>query len=105
MLPASPGKRSARRFVSATDASLSKQEIDGIVDRTVDLVESTTIADAIATFLEVHKLAEQHPECTPGMRRMLTMEGALFCRILQKSALEAWEHGFALFRENSADAS
>jgi hypothetical protein len=79
----------------------SKQEIDGIVARTVDLVEGSTMADAIATFLEVHKVVEQHPECTPGMRRMLTMEGALFCRILQKLDPDAWEDGFAFFQEGN----
>jgi hypothetical protein len=82
-------------------SSLSEQEINGIVERTVDLVESTTTADAIAYLLEVHKVAEQHPECTPGMRSMLTMEGALFCHIIQKLDLEAWEDGFALFQEGN----
>src|SRR4051812_1775922 len=84
-----------------TMPSLSKLETDGIVERTVDLVESTTTADAIAYLLSVHKLAEEHPECTPGMRSMLTMEGALFCRIIQKIDLEAWKDGFALYQEGN----
>jgi hypothetical protein len=46
----------------------------------------------------------QHPDCTPIMRRMLTMEGALFCRIIQKLDLEAWEDGFAFFQEHSDGA-
>jgi hypothetical protein len=81
--------------------SLSEQEIDGIVERTVALVEDTTIADAISTLLEVHKIAEQHPECTPEMRSLLTMEGTLFCRIIQKLDRETWEDGFAFFQEQN----
>lgn len=84
-----------------TARSLSRAEIDGIVERTCDLVDGTTIADAIACLLAVHKLAEQHPDCSPIMRRMLTAEGVFFCRVIQALDFQAWQDGVALLEEDS----
>ncbi len=86
------------------DTGLSKLEIDGIVERTCDLVDSTTLADAIAYLLALHKLIEQHPDCTLILRKQLTMEGALFGHIIETLDLEAWRDGLAMFKEDCVDA-
>jgi hypothetical protein len=35
------------------------------------------------------------------LRRLLTMEGALFFRVIQRLDPDAWEDGFAFFLEHS----
>ena len=82
-------------------AANSTLEVDEIVERTRELVATTTTADAIAYLLSVHKLIEQHPDCSSDLRAVLTMEGALFSFVIMGLDSEAWQDGFALFQEDS----
>lgn len=85
----------------AADTALSRPEIDRIVEEGCNLVDETTIGDATAYLLGIHKAIEQHPDCTLILRKMLTLEGALFGRIIQTLDLEAWKDGLALLQEEN----